>query len=157
MHVHMCMCMCVCMCVVWCIHLQVRETARKLQEEASRDQRQQRMCYWGYRFEQLSTSGRPDGRTGGGGGGGSGGYMYRVASPSDLSASAPLLGEGGVSEAEASRLKSAYAHLQPEGAAQPEGAPGGAGGSACAVNANEEFCAVLSMDLTRALTNPSPN
>ena len=124
-----------------CIHLQVRETARKAQEEAARDERQQRMCYWGYRFEQLSTSGRPDGRGGSGGGGGRGGG-YRIASPSDLSSDAPLLGEGGLSEADAHRLKAAYAQLQ------TEEAPGGAGGGEGAVNANEEFCAVRSMGLT---------
>lgn len=32
---------------------QVRETARKRQEEASRDERGKRMAYWGYRFEQV--------------------------------------------------------------------------------------------------------
>ena len=125
-----------------CIHLQVRETARKAQEEAARDERQQRMCYWGYRFEQLSTSGRPDGRGGSGGGGGGRGGGYRTASPSDLSSDAPLLGEGGLSEADAHRLKAAYAQLQ------TEEAPGGAGGGEGAVNANEEFCAVRSMGLT---------
>ena len=36
--------------------LQVRETARKQAEEAARDERQQRMAFWGYKFEQLSTS-----------------------------------------------------------------------------------------------------
>ena len=133
-----------------CIHLQVRETARKAQEEAARDERQQRMCYWGYRFEQLSTSGRPDGRGGGGGGGGGGrGGAYRIASPSDLSSGAPLLGEGGLSAAEVGRLKAAYAQLQ------TEEAPGGAGGGEGAVNANEEFCAVLSLDLTLTPT-PAP-
>ena len=125
-----------------CIELRVRETARKVAEEAARDERQQRMCYWGYRFEQLSTSGPPGGR--GGGGGGSSGY--RIASPSDLASGAPLLGEGGLSEAEARRLKAAYAHLQ------AEEAPGGAGGSEGAVNANEEFCAVPCLDPTLALT-----
>ena len=106
-------------------------------EEAARD-RQQRMCYWGYRFEQLSTSGPPGGR-GGGGGSGSG---YRIASPSDL-ASGALLGEGGLSEA--GRADKAAAHLQEE-------APGGAAGGEGAVNANEEFCAVPCLDPTLALT-----
>ena len=37
------------------VFLQVRETERKRVEEASRGEREQRMCYWGYRFEQLCT------------------------------------------------------------------------------------------------------
>ena len=35
--------------------LHVRDTAGKLAEEARRSEREQRMAYWGYRFEQMAT------------------------------------------------------------------------------------------------------
>ena len=74
------------------VQLQVRETDRKRQEEANRDERGRRMCYWGYRFEQLCTSSRgiAGGGTAGGSANGAGavagkpaGGAYRVPTPSD--------------------------------------------------------------------------
>ena len=119
------------------LHLLVRDTERKLAEEANRDERQQRMCYWGYRFEQLSTA---DGAAAGGQAGEPRRGGHRVPSPSDLSTCEGLYGE-----AEMSRLRAAYAHLRPSsggGAAQS-----GAAGSDAAVNANEEFCVVMGLGI----------
>lgn len=45
--------------------LQVRETARKMADEARRSEREQRMAYWGYKFEALATTPRENGRANG--------------------------------------------------------------------------------------------
>jgi len=42
-------------CADGTVLLHVMDTERKRAEEARRDERQQRMSYWGYKFEQLST------------------------------------------------------------------------------------------------------
>ena len=117
------------------LHLLVRDTERKVAEEANRDERQQRMCYWGYRFEQLSTG---DGPAAGGQASGSRRGELRVPSPSDLSTCEGLYGE-----AEMARLRAAYAQPQPAGGA----AQGAAAGSDAAVNANEEFCVVMGLGI----------
>ena len=74
------------------ILLEVRETARKTAEEAARTERERRMCYWGYKFEQLCT-------------------------------------------------------LEPSADENDGGAAGSA--SAEAVDANEEFCSIVSLGLDR--------
>ena len=106
------------------VHLQVRETARKAAEEARRDERQRRFCYWGYKFEALCTADAD------GGGEREG---WRPPSPSDLGTCAHLC-----STAELSRLRAHYAERQPAPAAP-----------AAAVDANEEVCCVMSLGLER--------
>lgn len=72
------------------VMLHVRDTPRKLAEEAKRDERQQRMAYWGYRFEQLATLSEREAAALGSGSGaaatGDGDGGYRVPSPSDQGA-----------------------------------------------------------------------
>lgn len=80
-----------------CLVLNVRETARKAEEEARRTEREERMAYWGYKFEDLST--RPPGSGGGG-----------------------AAGRGSAQTAHVDATKGA-------------------------VNANEEFCAILLLEL----------
>ena len=135
--------------------LQVRETARKQAEEAQRDERSQRMAYWGYRFEQLATlseaeasaaaGGAADGAAGSGGG-------YRVPSPSDMGSYDHLY-----AQPELGMLHRLYEQLASAGGSSQEGGggsrAGGASGALPPVNANEEFCSIvhLSIDKVRLL------
>ena len=144
------------------ILLHVRETARKKSEEASRDERGQRMCYWGYRFEQLATlteaeasaheAAKANGHSNGAGGGGgtnqaAGGY--RVPSPSDAGSYDHLFPPG-----ELAFLKSRYADA--DGGASGVGGSGPDAATAPppaaalgAVNANEEFCSVVQLSIDK--------
>mmetsp|Transcript_52976 Transcript_52976/g.121662 ORF Transcript_52976/g.121662 Transcript_52976/m.121662 type:complete len:409 (-) Transcript_52976:422-1648(-) len=118
------------------ILLHVRDTARKQAEEECRSEMQQRMCYWGYRFEQLCTrphasnscahsaAAVPVPDTGG----------SRVASPSDPHSYTNLF-----DSAEVATLRQRYARC-----ASTPSTP-----SSAAVNANEEFCAILSLGLAQ--------
>lgn len=127
------------------IELHVRDTARKAAEEASRDERGRRMCYWGYRFEQLSTLSADEAsalararQAQGGGGGG-----YRVPSPSDQGSYEHLM---TAEEAEAVHERSGPAG--PTGAASNGAAPTVAA-AVGAVDANVEFCSVVSVTIAK--------
>ena len=106
----------------------MRETARKAAEEARRTEREMRMCYWGYKFEQLCTC-EPDGDGHAGG--------YRVPSPGDpgsydhLYPPAPL-----------ARLRAEHEHAC--SGDELHSGPGSA-----VVDANEEFCTVVSVGLDK--------
>lgn len=114
------------------VELHVRETERKRLEEANRDDRSRRMCYWGYRFEQLCTSHASGSGTSASSGksasasSGSASGGFRVPSPSDPSSYADLY-----PPAKRAELERRYAHLH-------EGSQ---------VNANEEFCGVMKLEL----------
>ena len=136
------------------VHLHVRQTARQRAEERDRDERQQHMCYWGYRFEQLCTLSKEQAAalagSGGGGGGGGGGAAaegtYRVPSPSDAGSYDELY-----SPADLEVLRRIYPPK--EGQEAVVGSTGAAAGAAGAANpigpvdANEEFCSVVKLKL----------
>eukprot|EP00966_Prymnesium_polylepis_P106794 2472195-Prymnesium_polylepis.1 len=116
------------------IQLQVRDTERKKREEANRDERGKRMCYWGYRFEQVCTGGAGKAAASGGsavGGGTAANGGYRVPSPSDPESYAHMYEAHELAE-----LRQRYAKYA-QVAAPTAPAQGGGGG---VVNANEEFC-----------------
>ena len=126
--------------------LNVRETARKIAEEASRDERSARMAYWGYKFEQLSTlddaeaaaqgvqSPQPSG--------GASAAAYRVPSPSDPGSYDHLF-----SPEQLAAVRTQYG-------AAPSAAGSGASASASGtrlppVNANEEFCSIVLLTIEK--------
>ena len=128
--------------------LHVRETARKAAEEANRDERGQRMAYWGYRFEQLATLTEAEAKAhaanGRGGavaaGAGANGGGYRVPSPSDAGSFDHLYPVD-----ELSVLRDRY---------QPAAASGNSSGGASAeslpaVNANAEFCSIVQLSIDK--------
>lgn len=133
--------------------LHVRETARKQAEEAQRDERSQRMAYWGYRFEQLATLSEAEASALAGAGGGpaggaaSGGGGYRVPSPSDAGSYDHLY-----AQPELGALQSRYAQLA---AAASQGASKGGSGSGSGttqlppVDANEEFCSIVQLTIDK--------
>eukprot|EP00965_Chrysotila_dentata_P029151 969665-Pleurochrysis_carterae.AAC.2 len=147
------------------ILLHVRDTARKVAEEANRNDMQQRMCvgrescsivavctdvivwcYWGYRFEQLCTGSGEE--SSGVEDGGPEAQSADVASPSDPKSFGRLCYSAG----EMSELQRKYG--APSGSsgdgeahtATISGGSGGRGGSG-AVNANEEFVSVMSIGI----------
>ena len=110
------------------MRLQVRETARKTAEEASRSNFAKRAAYWGYRFEQLSTLSAEEAKAFAGrrSGGGSG---YRVPSPSDAGSYDELYEEGARAQ-----LAALYPGLSALGP----------------VDANEEFCTVSALTIGKS-------
>ncbi len=121
------------------VQLHVRDTARKRAEEAARDERARRMCYWGYRFEQLCTlSSRDAERLQRAKSGGDDGDAYRVPSPSDAGSYDHLY-----SASELALLKVRYPATDGGGAARD----GGSDWKLPAVNANSEFCSVVKLSL----------
>ncbi|KAL1507410.1 hypothetical protein AB1Y20_008252 [Prymnesium parvum] len=108
------------------LELQVRETERRQREEAARDERSRRMCYWGYSFEQACTAGRAAAAAAAPRAG-----EYRVPSPSDPESFAHLYSSSRLEE-----LRRRYGRER-----------GGGGGGGGGVNANEEFCAVMKLEL----------
>jgi RAT1-interacting protein len=129
-----------------CLVLNVRETARKAEEEARRSERDQRMAYWGYKFEERST--RPPGGGISGEGGGkrradaqeSGGDIaWRVPSPCDPPSFKHLY---PADQFELLRSLHADESQSPDSA---QTAP--AELTAGVVDANEEFCAIFRLKL----------
>ena len=124
------------------IHLLVRETARKRAEEANRTEKDKRMCYWGYRFEQLSTLSssqaaalaKARGTSGNSGGG------YRVPSPSDTGSYDSLY-----SATDLPAVKARYASIAKDGPTTT--APPTVLEAIGHVDATEEFCSVVSVSI----------
>ena len=117
--------------------LNVRETARKQAEEAARSEQEQRMCYWGYRFEHLSTLSEPESgnvgaskRTDG----------YRVPSPSDSGSYEHLY-----PTIEVAALHKRYGGSDSAGDGGPRPVNSGPG----PVNANEEFCSIVQLTIDK--------
>lgn len=131
--------------------LHVRETERKQQEEAARDERSKRMAYWGYRFEQLSTLSEAEAAAlVGGAGAGATEAGYRVPSPSDAGSYDHLF-----AQPELGILRKRYAQqaatTAKAGRGEGGGAGGGVGGGAALgpVNANEEYCSIVQLTLDK--------
>ena len=130
------------------ILLGVRDTDRKKAEEANRDERQQRMSYWGYRFEQLATltdaeaaahastigsaasSGNPASD------------KYRVPSPSDVGSFDHLYPPD-----ELATLRERYS--EPFASEAPQKPAAAAGQALPPVNANEEFCSIVQLSIEK--------
>jgi RAT1-interacting protein len=118
--------------------LHVRETARKRASEANRDERGQRMAYWGYKFEQLSTlteeqgaeAQRDKAALGGG---------YRVPSPTDAGSYDHLYPPNELCE-----LRALY---DAEGRGGSSAGDGPRAANDASVNANEEFCSIVQLSI----------
>lgn len=138
--------------------LQVRETASKRAEEANKDERGQRMAYWGYKFEQLSTLTESQQSALAAGGAADAvaettGDEYRVPSPSDAGSYDHLYPPGDL-HALRERYSALAAAAAPAGAAAPAKAPApppkaaaAAAAALAPVNANEEFCSIVQIGI----------
>jgi RAT1-interacting protein len=127
-----------------CLVLNVRETARKAAEEARRSEKEERMAYWGYKFEDLSTR-SPGGSGGGGGGKRRGGAeagsedTRRIPSPCDPESYKHLYPPDQLELLRSLHAAGSHGRGSTQ-TVRPDAAAG-------AVNANEEFCAVLRLKL----------